>query len=141
MTVADRMRPRLFAVGLLAAGMCFGCTSGSSRTQGSASSVSTPGALQVQVTSVTATLLPYNPEFSNGGIPAEQVEFTISGVPPPPAPTSLRCNIEVFHSGRQVGGTTVGFGDSASRQSWSVEVKGGNFAGKPSDALVACQLS
>ena len=96
------------------------------------------------VTSVTATLLPYNPQLSNHGIPAEQVNFTVSHIPVSSVPASFHCTIEVFHSGRQVGATTVGtgapLGYSTSSQSLGVEVKGDNFAGKPSDAHVVCHV-
>jgi len=47
----------------------------------------------------------------------------------------FHCVIEVFHSGRQVGATTVGtgapLGYSTSSPSLGVEVKGDNFAGVP----------
>jgi hypothetical protein len=41
------------------------------------------GSVQVHVTSVRAILEPYNPQISNHGIPAEQINFTVGGLPTP----------------------------------------------------------
>lgn len=118
---------------LVAGGVAtFGC--------GSTPTIPTSGKLGVQVTSVAATLEPYNPQISNHGIPAEQVNFTVSGLPKSSATSYFHCSVRVFHSGRQVGATSVVSGASP-RQSVSVEVRGRNFAGKPSDAHVRCHLS
>gem|GEM_PF-4686926 len=100
----------------------------------------------MKVTSVTATLEPYNPQISNGGIPAEQVNFTVSAASGSFVSGSFSCTIEVLRSGRQVGATTVGFGppgssSSSLQESVPVEgIKGDNFAGKPSDAHVVCHV-
>jgi hypothetical protein len=144
--IASVMWPWSVLAGSLVAGtLALGCSSAPSSTPRSAHSPRTPGALRAQVTSVTATLLPYNPELSSHGIPAEQVNFTVSEIAVSSAPSSFRCNIEVFHSGRQVGATSVSTGApsgySISSQSVSVEVNGDNFAGKYSDAHVNCQVS
>ncbi len=131
--------------------IALGCSSATP----AASSRSTPGSLKVNVTSVTPTLEPYNPQLSNHGIPAEQVNFTVIGLPTPPTDTYLHCHVAVSHSGQQVGTTSMVAGVSAtpppppllgpyetrggkSRQSVSVEVTGDNFEGQPSDAHVAC---
>jgi len=96
-----------------------------------------PGSLAAHVTSVTATLEPYNPQISNHGIPAEQVNFTVSGLPTPSEHLYLHCNIAVFHSGRQVGATSM-VATAVASQSVSVEVNGDSFDGIPSDAHVVC---
>lgn len=115
-----------------------------STSDGSGPATTNSTNLSVQVTSVTATLLPYNPQLSNQGIPAEHIEFTVGGLPPSAAPSSFRCNIEVFHSGRQVGMTSVGTGAppeyTTSSQSVGVAVTGGSFAGRPSDAHISCRV-
>ena len=100
----------------------------------------TPGTLKVRVTSVTGTLEPYNPQISNHGIPAELVNFTVSGLPTSSATSYLHCEIRVLRSGRQVGATSVVSGASSS-QSVSVEVNGDTFPGQPSDAHVVCHRS
>jgi hypothetical protein len=111
---------------------------------GSGPATANPTNLRVQVTSVTATLLPFNPQLSNRGIPAEHIDFTVSGLPPTSAPSSFRCDIEVFHSGRQVGMTSFGTGAPpdyiTSSQSVGVAVTGGSFAGRPSDAHISCRV-
>jgi hypothetical protein len=132
--------------GLLVAGaLSLGCNSLPSATPGSAPSPAAAGALGVLVTSVRATLLPYNPALSTHGIPAEQVNFKVSRIPVSSATSSFRCDIEVFRSGRQVGATAVSTGApsgySTSSQSVSVEVTGSNFAGQASDAHVVCRVS
>lgn len=118
---------------------------GTSPTSGGSGRATTnPADLSVQVTSVTATLLPYNPQVSNRGIPAEHIDFTVSGIPASSAPSSFRCNIEVFHSGRQVARTSLGTGAppeyTNSNQSVGVAVTGGGFAGRPSDAHISCRV-
>ena len=100
---------------------------------------STPGTLGVHVTSVTATLEPYNPQISNHGISAEQVIFTVGGLPTLPTSSYLHCSIEVFHSGRQVGATSIVA--AVANQSVIVGVNGATFAGKPSDAHVVCRAN
>jgi len=101
---------------------------------------SAPGTLRVEVTSVTPILEPYNPQISHHGLPAEQVNFILTGVPMSSSPSHIHCDIGVFHSGRRVGSTSVVAGATTS-QSVSVEVDGNNFAGKPSDAHVVCRRS
>lgn len=51
------------------------------------------------MTSVTATLEPYIPQISDQGIPAEQVNFTVRGLPTPSKDLYLHCDIAVRHSG------------------------------------------
>jgi hypothetical protein len=97
----------------------------------------------VDVTSVTATLEPYNPQFADQGIPAEQVSFTVRSTDLP-----LSCTIDVVRSGRTVGSTVVGLGASAGvgtgasdlvAETVPVEgIKGGTFAGSPANAHVFC---
>ena len=94
----------------------------------------------MRVTSVTATLEPYNPQISNHGIPAEEVNFSVSGLPTSSTGSYLHCNVGIFHLGRQVGATSVVTGATAT-QSVGVEISGNNFAGKPADAHVECRTS
>jgi hypothetical protein len=101
---------------------------------------STPATLGVQVSSVTPTFEAYNPQLSSHGLPAELVHFTVSGLPTPTAGLYLHCSITILHSGKKVGSTSVVTGAAAS-QSVSVEVDGDNFAGKPSDAHVVCNVN
>jgi hypothetical protein len=105
-----------------------------------AAPTATPPTLGVQVTSVTPTLEPNNPQLSNHGVPAEQVRFTVDGLPTPSTGLYLHCRLEIFHSGRQVGATSVVTAAAAS-QSVNVEVSGDNFAGAPSDAHVECSVN
>jgi len=94
----------------------------------------------VQVTSVSATLEPYNPQLANQGIAAEQVNFTVSSVT-----GNFSCQIDVLRSGRIVGSTTATMGPPSAgstsvTESIPVEgIRGGTFAGKPSNAHVACR--
>lgn len=94
----------------------------------------------MNVTSVKATLEPYNPQLGNQGIPAEEVSFTVNSVA-----GSSSCRIEVVRSGRIVGSTTITIrppsGESGSvTTSVPVErMKGGTFAGRPSNAHVVCR--
>lgn len=118
---------------------------GTPSTSGGPGPVATsPMTLSVLVNSVTATLLPYNPQLSNQGVPAERIAFTVSGLLPSSAPSPLRCTIEVFHSGRQVEMTSVAAGAppgfTTSSQSVGVAVAGGGFAGMPSDAHISCRV-
>ena len=115
--------------------VAFGCSGTSAVTPSSQ-----PRTLVVRVNSVSATLEPYNPQISHHGIPAEQVSFTVSGLPESSTGSYLHCTVAIFHSGRQVGSTSVVTG-ATSMQSVSVEVIGDNFAGKPSDAQVVCHAS
>jgi hypothetical protein len=95
------------------------------------------GSVQVHVTSVRAILEPYNPQISNHGIPAEQINFTVGGLPTPSNHLFLHCNIAVFHSDRQVGATSLTAG-AATSLSVGVQVNGDNFEGIPSDAHIVC---
>jgi hypothetical protein len=98
------------------------------------------GYLPVKVMSVNAALEPYNPQYANQGIPAEQVSFTVSSVS-----GDVSCSIDVLRSGPIVGKTFVGFGPSSGssgslRESWAVEgIKGSTFLGEPSNAHVTCR--
>jgi hypothetical protein len=121
---------------LFGGAIALGCSSAGAAVPSSVASSTTPGNLSAKVTSVTATLEPYNPQFSHHGIPAEQIAFTLSGAPDR---SQVVCKVGVFHLGKQVGGTFVGF-SGATSQSTSVEVAGDNFAGKPSDAHVQCRI-
>jgi hypothetical protein len=101
-----------------------------------------PGTLVVAVTSVTAVLTPYNPAYSSGGIPAEQVSFDITGV----VTGSVACTVEVLHKGATVGGTTVTIGlpitTRSSTTPESVDVSPlsvATFNGTLSDARVTCR--
>jgi len=87
-TVVSVMKPWLRAPLCFVGGvMAFGCTSTPTATQGSTpttqpvSASTAPGALRVKVISVMAALDPYNPQVASGGIPAEHVIFTVSGLP------------------------------------------------------------
>ena len=131
----------VLAVLLVGGALSLGCSS----TPAAKLTVTRPpdGNLKVHVTSVTGTLEPYNPQLTNHGIPAEQVDFTVNRGPGTTVPESFSCNIEVFHLGRNVGSTTVSIGAPpgypSSSQSVSVEVRGQNYSGSPSDAHVACR--
>jgi hypothetical protein len=149
-TVVSVMKSWLLApLSLVGGVMAFGCTSTPSVSQRStpttqAVSVSpAPGKLRVSVTSVTATLEPYDPQVASGGIPAEHVVFTVSGLPRSTG-HYLHCTVTVFHIGQQVGSTSFGDGASLSRastQQIDVQVNGENFAGQPSDAHVVCSTT
>jgi len=149
-TVVSVMKPWLLApLSLVGGVMVLGCTSTPTATQGSTpttqavSASPAPGTLRVRVTSVTATLDPYNPQVASGGIPAEHVIFKVSGVPTSTRPY-LRCTVTVFHMGQAVGTTSMGAGASLSRSSTyqaDVQVNGQNFAGQPSDAHVVCSTT
>ena len=93
----------------------------------------------VKVTSVTATLEPYDPQIADQGIPAEQVSFIV-----PSNDLPLSCTIDVLRSGRTVGSTVVGLGASTGASGSVTEtvpvegIKGGTFAGSPANASVIC---
>ena len=74
-------------------------------TKGRADSLATRGALPVHVTSVTATLEPYNPQFVHNGIAAEQVDFTVSRVS-----GNFSCKIDILRSGQKVASETARIG-------------------------------
>lgn len=112
----------------------------------------TPGTVLTKVTSVNATLDPYNPMVTNQGIPAEQVDFNLLGNVPPNR--SVSCQVSVLRFGHLVGTTTITGGTAlvnpqtnmgplpgGGSMGVSVEnIKGGTFNGKPSDAHVVCRL-
>lgn len=104
--------------------------------------VPTPGHLSVEVISLTPTLEPYNPQFSNHGIPAEHVKYIVSAVHGSDVPKSFHCSVVVFRSGRQVGATTMVTGAPEGypqhEDTVDVQVEGDNFRGKPSDVHMAC---
>ena len=101
------------------------------------------GGLPVTVTSVTGTLEPYNPQFGNQGIPAEQVDFTVGDYT---GSTDLICLIGVYHVGQLVGSTIATFGSQGGTstpggvdKSVAVEISlPSPFDGAPSDAKVGC---
>jgi len=124
---------------LIVGASCAGCGS----TPKSASATSRPSAssgnLVVRVTSVTATLEPYNPQIADQGIPAEDVSFILRSIDLP-----LSCTIDIVRSGRTVGSTVVGLGASPGASGLVTEtvpvegIKGGSFAGSPANAHVFC---
>jgi hypothetical protein len=109
-------------------------------TRGGADSPASPAALPVQVTSVTATLEPYNPQFLSHGIGAEQIDFTVSRVS-----GSFSCKIDILRSGRKVASETAKIGAPLNRSSSVTEsvpvegMKGGTFSGEPANAHVTCR--
>ena len=139
------LAPASVVGGVVALG-CAGTPAATQRptpTTRAASASPAPGTVRVRVTSVTATLDPYDPTMASEGIPAEHVVFTVMG-----RPTStgryLHCTVTVFHMGRQAGSTTFGDGAGASRastQQIDVQVDGENFPGRPSDAHVVCSFT
>ena len=133
----------LLAITMIVGASFAGCSSTPASTKGSSRLPAISGNLPAKVTSVTATLEPYNPQFANQGIPAEQVNFTVSSVT-----GNFSCKIDVLRSGRIVGTTTAEMGPplggsgSVTEVTESVPVegiKGGTFAGNPSNAHVACR--
>ena len=124
------------AVGLLFTGaLSLGCAATGSGSASSASPVS--GALKVHVATVSPT------PTATDGAPVEHVTFTVSGATSSSMITWFRCSIEVLHAGHRVGATSITAGGSpgfaSTTPSLGVLVKGGSFAGKPSDADVACR--
>jgi len=102
------------------------------------------GGLPVTVNSVTGTLEPYNPATASSGIPAEQVDFTVSDYIFGSSP--LVCLVDVYHSGAFVGTTVATVGSEAGTsvpggvdESIAVEVDlPSPFDGTPADATVHC---
>jgi hypothetical protein len=133
-----RARP-LIAISLAIGAPFAGCNSTPATTKDHMSIAPSAGGLPVRITSVAATLEPYNPQFGNRGIPAEQVNFTVKTTAP-----YFSCKIDVLRSGRIVGTTTWEMASPLERtgsvtESVPVEgIKGATFAGKPSDANVVC---
>jgi len=130
----------LLAMSVMLGASVAGCCSSPAPKAGKGSALpAAAGDLPVKVTSVSATLEPYNPQFANQGIPAEQVNFTVKALA-----TSFSCTIDVVRSGRIVGTTTAEMGAPAGGSAWVTEsvpvegITGGTFAGTPSNARVAC---
>ena len=132
----------LLAIPLIAGGLFAGCSPTPVSSKSSSLFPATSGNLPANVTSVTATLEPYNPQFANQGIPAEQVNFTVSSVT-----GCFSCKIDVVRSGRIVGTTTAKMGPPLGGSGSVTEtvpvygIKGGTFAGNPSNAHVACRAT
>jgi len=100
------------------------------------------GALPVTITSVTATLTPYNPTLGSAGIPAEEVDFTVGGSPSGP----FVCDVHVLYSGHEVGSTSISTNPPTGRpatlaESVPVTISRATFSGTPRDATVSCALS
>ena len=99
--------------------------------------------LSTTVTSVTGTYEPYNPALGNQGIPAEQVDFTVSGY----TAGDIVCVIEVFdNSGVEVGSTVATIhpatsGGGTVNESVPVDITGNIFEGIPSNAVMSCGTS
>lgn len=109
-----------------------------SRVKGNSDVRANRRAFPVKVTSVSAALEPYNLEFTNQGVPAEVVTFTVSSVPA----GNLSCKIDVLRSGHIVGSTSMNSFSGGSRvlaESVQVaKISGDTFAGRPSNARVIC---
>jgi hypothetical protein len=135
------IRARLLIATSLVIGASFaGCSSTPAATKDHMPIAPSAGSLPVKITSVAATLEPYNPQLGNHGIPAEQVNFAVKTTAP-----YFSCKIDVFRSGHIVGTTTSEMASPLERtgsvtESVPVErIKGATFAGKPSDAHVVCR--
>ncbi len=122
--------------GVLVGGMTLlGCGSG---TPSSQASTGVPASLTVHVTSVAAGVLPSTAEA--GALPSERVDFTVYA-----ASGTFSCTVRVLRSGSVVGTSTTDMGapqGAVGAIPESVEVggvRGGTFAGTPSDARVACR--
>jgi hypothetical protein len=103
---------------------------------------SSAGPLPVTVTSVTGTFTPYNPTLSSGGLPAEEVGFTVGGSPTGP----FLCDVQVRYSGRTVGHTSIsasppGGNPRTVQEAIEVTISRAAFAGTPADAQVTCHRS
>jgi hypothetical protein len=129
----------VLAAALIVGASCAGCNSTPKSASGTSRPLAASGNLVVKVTSVTATLEPYNPQIANAGIPAEQVSFIVRSIDLP-----LSCTIDVLRSGRTVGSTVVGLGASTGTSGLVTEtvpvegITGGTFAGSPANAHVLC---
>jgi hypothetical protein len=102
------------------------------------------GGLTVTVNSVTGALEPYNPATASSGVPAEQVDFTVSDYTSGSSP--IVCLIDVYQNGAMVGTTLATFGSGARtstsggvQESDAVDISSPSpFDGTPSDATVGC---
>jgi len=134
------MTKRMAVLGMLAGVMVGGAAVSGCGLSPSVSAPPTTQAkpLEVHVTSVTAGALPATAEA--GALPAEQVDFTVYG-----ASGTFSCTVRVQHSGAVVGSSTAEMGApqgavAAIPESVQVGgVRGGAFAGTPSDARVVCR--
>jgi hypothetical protein len=130
------------AASLVAGTSLTACGSTPGAAPGTSTLPPTPGELVTHVTSVTATLEPYNPQLTDQGVPAEQVNFIVTSVSGP-----FSCRVDVRRWGRIVGTTVATMGppsgtSGSATESVPVEgIKGGTFAGNSSNALVVCRLS
>lgn len=130
----------LLAIPLIVGGFFAGCSSAPASNRSSLRFPAASGSLPTDVTSVTGILEPYNPLYANQGIAAEQVSFTVSSVT-----GDFSCRIAVVRSGRMVGTTTAEMGAPSGGPESVAEtvpvegIKGGTFAGNPSNADVACR--
>lgn len=136
-SIGNVLRPLVAIAGLVAVGsLMLGC----SMSRGDPVHVLTPGVLSVRVTSATQALEPYNPQFSNHGIATEHIEFSVKSADSSYVPKSFYCSAKVFHSGRQVGAMTTSFdappGYRQFNDTVDVQLKGEDFATKPSDHMV-----
>jgi hypothetical protein len=133
-----RLKRRIAVLTIVGVAMA-GCSAAAPTKGGVVSVKEASTDLHTEVTSVIATLEPYNPQIGDQGIPAEQVNFTVTLVP-----GDFECRVEVLHMDRIVGATMVTMGPTTSSsgsvaESVSVEhIRGGTFAGRPSDARVVC---
>jgi hypothetical protein len=127
------------AVLVAAGGLTVGCTR---YPVGSPVHELTPGLLSVKLTSVTQSLEPYNPQFSNHGIATEHIKFSVRSTDGSYVPKSFYCSAKVFHSGRQVGAMTTSdaapSGDRQVNEAVDVQLSGEDFATKPSDVHMVC---
>jgi hypothetical protein len=96
--------------------------------------------LSTTVTSVTGTYEPYDPALGDEAIPAEQVDFTISGY----TSGEIVCLVEAIdNSGQRVGSTIADLspaatGDGTVDGSVIVDITGNIFDGTSSNAVVHC---
>jgi hypothetical protein len=134
--------PRLFVAVAVLVGAGVLALACSSSPPAASRVVLAPGHLSVEVTSVTPTLEPYNPQFSNHGIPAEHIKYIVSAVHGSNVPQSFHCSVVVFRSGLQVGTTILSTGAPPGypqlEAAVDVQVKGDNFRAKPSDVHMRC---
>jgi hypothetical protein len=135
------IRPRpILAISVIIGASFAGCTSPPASSKDRVRVAPSSGFLPVKVTSVTATLEPYNPQFGNHGIPAEQVNFTVGTMA-----RYFSCKVDVLRAGRIVGTTKAVMASPLERtgsvtESVAVEgIRGDTFTGKPSDAHVTCR--
>ena len=83
------------AASLVAGTSLTACGSTPGAAPGTSTLPPTPGELVTHVTSVNATLEPYNPQLTDQGVPAEQVNFIVTSVSGP-----FSCRVDVRRWGR-----------------------------------------